>query len=184
MKPLSIIRVTCPEKAAPFLSDAVLKNKDNQKEEFKDFNNPIDEDKVTESPGLIEYAHHLGSAIIKPVDRGKVKAVALKSMYKQTDIQLSQIKEQIELLVNQARRIHDRVDISEVIYETKINFKPIVGHQYYLYQKIEGDYFLSLVAPDEWGRASKPDYCATIELLADHTWSILDKSDLFDQIKS
>ena len=31
--------------------------------------NPIDEDKITDIPHLLPYAHSIGSAIIKPVDK-------------------------------------------------------------------------------------------------------------------
>lgn len=141
--------------------------------------NPIDKDKTTEQPGLLTYAHHLGSAIIKPEDRGKIKAVGLKSMYQQTDMQLEQIREQIELLARQAQSIHNRVEISELIYQARMNFKPLVGHTYFLYQNVRNEFFMSLVGPEEWGRGSKPDYCATIKLMADHTWEVMDQSEDF-----
>ena len=35
--------------------------------------NPIDKDKTSDSPGLLEYAHHVGSALIRPEDKGKLK---------------------------------------------------------------------------------------------------------------
>ena len=51
-------------------------------------NNPIHPDKITETPHLLPYAHHVGSAIIKPLDKGKTKGVAMKAMYQQTEQQL------------------------------------------------------------------------------------------------
>ena len=36
--------------------------------------NPIDKDKIADAPHLLPYAHSVGSAIIKPIDKGKVKA--------------------------------------------------------------------------------------------------------------
>ncbi|MFN3346026.1 MAG: DUF2452 domain-containing protein, partial [Chloroherpetonaceae bacterium] len=38
-----------------------------------------------------------------------------------------------------------------------------------------GEDFLSLVAPNEWGRSKKMDYVATVKLLADHTWDVIEE---------
>ncbi|MEZ4981264.1 MAG: DUF2452 domain-containing protein [Saprospiraceae bacterium] len=76
-------------------------------------------------------------------------------MYEQTDMQLKQIKEQIDLLASQAKSIQKRVAISENIYLAEMNFKPLMGHTYHLYQKNSGDFVLSMVGPDEWGK-TKP----------------------------
>ncbi len=138
--------------------------------------NPIDKDKIAENPHLLPYAHTVGGAVIKPIDRGRVKGLALKAMYKQTDLQLDQIKEQINLLAQQANRIQDRVIISEMIYTAQCGFKPNIGETYYLYTKSTGDYVLSMVGPKEWGSKSPYEYQATVNLLADHTWDILEKN--------
>ena len=141
--------------------------------------NPIDPDKIAENPHLLPYAHTLGGALIKPIDRGKVKGLALKAMYKQTDLQMDQIREQINLLAQQAQRIQDRVIISEKIYQAKCGFKPLIGETYYLYTKSTGEYVLSMVAPEEWGANPPFQYEATVSLLADHTWDIEDNPGAF-----
>lgn len=137
--------------------------------------NPIDPDKVADRPGLLEYAHHVGSAVIKPEDRGKLKSRALSAMYEQTDLQLQQIKEQIDLLAKQAREIELRKGISEKIYGSGMSFEPIVGHTYHLYEKDDGTFQLSMLSNDDWGR-SRPlwEYIAAVKLLGDHTWQMLD----------
>ena len=67
--------------------------------------NPIDKDKVSDMPGLLEYAHHVGSAIIKPEDSGKIKSRALTAMREQTNMQVKNIYEQMQLLANQMNDI-------------------------------------------------------------------------------
>ena len=52
----------------------------------EEFINPIDPDKITETPSTLPYAHHSGSALIKPEDRGKIKGRALSAMDHQTCI--------------------------------------------------------------------------------------------------
>lgn len=135
--------------------------------------NPIDKDKIAEEPHLLPYAHNLGSAIIRPVDKGKIKGLAMSAMYEQTESSLAQIKEQIELLVHQAQKIHDRIDLSEKIYEASYSFKPIIGQIYYLYCKENEAYTLSMISPKEWGENMPYEFKSKVRLLSDHTWEIL-----------
>ncbi|HFA48222.1 MAG TPA: DUF2452 domain-containing protein [Bacteroidetes bacterium] len=139
----------------------------------ENFINPIDKDKVAETPHNLPYAHTVGGAVIKPIDRGRVKGLAVSAMYEQTDMQLEQIREQIELLAEQARAIQKRVEISEQIYLCKMNFKPLIGHTYHLYRRDNGEEFLSMISPTEWGRNKPFEFVASAKLLADHTWEIL-----------
>jgi len=143
----------------------------------EDFINPIDPDKITENPHSLEYAHHAGSALVKPEDQGKIKGRALSAMEHQTDMQLGQIYEQMQLLAEQAKKLNDRKSISEFIYMAEMRFEPLINHVYHLYTKENGDYLLSLIAPNQWGRSKNNfTFIATVRLLADHTWDILEKN--------
>lgn len=144
----------------------------------EDFQNPIDPDKVTETPGTLPYAHHTGSALVKPEDQGKLKSRSLNAMEHQTDMQLQQIYEQMNLLAEQAKRLQDRKEISEQIYMAEMRFEPLINHVYFLYLRDNGTRLLSLIAPEQWSR-NKPGYTfvAEVRLLADHTWDILRKND-------
>lgn len=147
----------------------------------EDFINPIDPDKITENPHSLEYAHHAGSALIKPEDQGKIKGRALSAMEYQTDMQLNQIYEQMQLLAEQAKKLSDRKKISELIYTAEMRFEPLINHTYYLYKKENGIHLLSLVAPGQWGKSgSALIYLATIKLLADHTWEVIDRIEGFN----
>lgn len=141
--------------------------------EMENFINPIDKDSITENPSTLPYAHERGGQVIKPIDKGRLKGNALAAMYEQSDMQLDQIKEQIELLAKQAQSIHNRVKISERIYQADMSIKPLVGKTYHLYKRPQGKEILSLVAPEEWGRSSKLEFIASVKLLADHTWEII-----------
>jgi hypothetical protein len=137
------------------------------------FFNPISEDKITDKPSLLPYAHHVGSAIIRPMDKGRNKGNAMKAMYQQTGNQLQQIKEQVETLIKQAQVIHERISISEMIYKADVGVKPIVGEVYFLYEKSNCTYVLSMVSPEEWGKSLPYSFVAEVNLLADHTWNIV-----------
>jgi len=154
------------------------------KKEQKDaqkFVNPIDPDKISENPHNLEYGHHSGSALIKPEDQGKLKSRALNAMDHQTDMQLGQIYEQMQLLADQAKRLSERKKISEFIYTAEARFEPFINHTYHLYKREDDSFLLSLIGPKQWGKSRKSfDFVASVKLLADHTWDILEKNESFE----
>ncbi|WP_116127919.1 DUF2452 domain-containing protein [Lewinella sp. IMCC34183] len=140
-----------------------------------EFENPIDGKKVASHPHRLPYAHERGSAVIRPVDRGKTTGLAMTSMYEQTNMQLDQIRAQMELLATQANEIHHRMTVSERIYEAEMSIEPLVNRTYYLYARRNGSSVLSLVSPAEWGPRPPFDYLATVKLLGDHTWEVIER---------
>lgn len=135
--------------------------------------NPIDPDKVAENPGLLPYAHTSGGAVIRPEDKGKIKGRSVTAMRQQTETQMNQLYRQMQVLVEQARGIQQRVEVSERIYGADMGFDPIIGHVYYLYERNNGTDVLSMVAPEEWGRSFPyREFIAEVHLLADHTWEV------------
>jgi Protein of unknown function (DUF2452) len=141
---------------------------------MEEFKNPIDKDKVAENPGLLPYAHTVGGAIIRPIDKGRTKGLAMSAMYEQTNKQLDQIRKQVELLMDQAKNIHSRVEISERIYQADMGFRPVYGQLYFLYRKKDGTDLLSMVSPEEWGENGPYEFVVTVKLLSDSTWEILE----------
>lgn len=120
---------------------------------------------------VLPYASSVAGVAIRPTKEGVIKHKALAAMEDQTNMQLDQIRQQIELLAKQAQEIRKRKELSMMIYEAKLNFKPQIGHIYHLYEKNDGQHILSLVSPQEWG-GSGPfrQFVSSVRLLADHTW--------------
>lgn len=131
-------------------------------------------DKTADLPGLLEYAHSIGGFSVVPTEQGVIKGNAMTAMKEQTEMHMQQIYDQMKLLADQASKLKRRAEISFEIYEADMRFKPEVGQTYYLYKK--GDKkVLSLVGPKEWGKSLPFDaFIATVKLLADHTWDILE----------
>ncbi|MBD99525.1 MAG: hypothetical protein CMO34_06750 [Verrucomicrobia bacterium] len=139
---------------------------------------PIDEENITENPHNLPYAHNISSAIIFPDDKERIKSNAMASMVEQTNLQMKQIYDQMELLVNQANVLKERVEVSEQIYKAEMGFKPISGHTYHLYEDTNGKYVLSMIAPNEWPRKCKySKFVATARLMGDHTWDVKEKAE-------
>ncbi|MBS1655837.1 MAG: DUF2452 domain-containing protein [Bacteroidetes bacterium] len=120
---------------------------------------------------VLPYSASVSGAVIKANEEGMIKHKALTAMEEQTNMQLEQIRKQIELLALQAQEIQKRKDLSLMIYDARLSFKPNIGQTYYLYEKKDESYMLSLVSPKEWGGSGPfKRFVAAVRLLADHTW--------------
>ena len=120
---------------------------------------------------VLPYSASVSGAVIKATEEGVIKHKALTAMEEQTNMQLDQIRKQIELLALQAHEIQKRKELSLTIYSAKLSFKPNIGQVYYLYEKHDDSFTLSLVSPKEWGKSGPYKKCiAGVKLLADHTW--------------
>lgn len=122
---------------------------------------------------VLPYSASVSGAVIKPTEEGLIRHKALTAMEEQTNMQLEQIRKQVELLAMQAQEIQKRKELSLMIYQAKINFTPVIGQTYHLYEKKDGSYQISLISPKEWGGGTGPfkSVVASVKLLADHTWT-------------
>jgi hypothetical protein len=121
---------------------------------------------------VLPYASSVAGAVVKKTEEGLIRHQALRAMDEQTNMQLDQIRQQVELLAAQAREIQKRKELSFIIYESKLAFPPVIGHTYFLYEKEDHSHLLSMIGPQEWGRRGcpYPQYISAVKLLADHTW--------------
>jgi hypothetical protein len=94
-------------------------------------------------------------------------------MHLQANQQIEMLKQQAKLLIDQAKQIEERVLISKKIYEADINFEPVVGTVYHVYEN-KSKTVLSLIAPQEWGlKKAYEKYICSAKLLADKSWELL-----------
>ena len=120
---------------------------------------------------VMPYSTSVSGAVIKPTEEGVIRHKALSAMEEQTNMQLDQIRKQIELLALQAQEIQMRKELSMIIYRAKLSFTPVIGNLYYLYEKNDDTHFVSMVSPKEWGGSGPfKSFIAQVKLLADHTW--------------
>lgn len=118
----------------------------------------------------------VGSAIIRPEDKGKIRANAVEAMHHYANQEIALLKRQADLIMEQVRDIERRLKISENIYESDMRFTPVVGQVYHLYEK-DDHYRLSLIGPDEWGPSkTSGNYIASVKLLGDHSWDVIRKA--------
>ena len=70
----------------------------------------------------------------------------------------------------------DHFNWNKLIYEADINFEPIIGQTYHLYE-VRGRKLLSMIAPDQWHQK----HLATVRLNVDRQWKIESLSEEIDQ---
>ena len=120
---------------------------------------------------VMPYSTSVSGAVIKPTEEGVIRHKALSAMEEQTNMQLDQIRKQIELLALQAQEIQMRKELSMIIYNAKLSFAPVIGNLYYLYEKQDETHIVSMISPKEWGGSGPfKKFIAQVKLLADHTW--------------
>jgi hypothetical protein len=68
---------------------------------------------------------------------------------------------------------------SMLVLSAMFKFRPVVGAEYYLYW-INGEWSLSLVAPDEWSHERRAGFAGTCVLQRDMTWTIDPSEQLAD----
>ena len=137
-------------------------------------------ERTTDLPGLIEFAHTIGGFSVVPNEQGEIKGNAMIAMKEQTEMHMSQIYEQMQLLAKQAAKLKRRAEVSFEIYDADMRFKPVMGKIYFLYEKKDNKKILSMVSPKEWGNSMPFEkFLAEVKLLADHTWEIIEYKDNF-----
>lgn len=105
-----------------------------------------------------------------------VKDSSLTIMEHNANKQLEKLSEHAKLLVEQAKEIEKRVELSRKISRAEYGFKPVHLREYYLYQQLyrgikETTFTLTLISPEEWkGDCPYGDYVATVRQLGDSTW--------------
>lgn len=70
----------------------------------------------------------------------------------------------------------DHFNWNKLVYEADINFEPIVGETYHLYE-VRGRKLLSMIGPDQWPHK----HLATVRLNVDRQWKVEELSDEVDQ---
>lgn len=91
----------------------------------------------------LTYGSNVGAPAIKLEDVGGWKQI-------QAFVANKQFKTKYEELREEFRKLVDEVSWNEFVYSSKYNFIPVIGETYYLYERENGDAFLSMISPSEW----------------------------------
>jgi len=99
----------------------------------------------------------LSPPIIKN-DLSSFKSRGISQIERDTQQKLIELKQEYDKLI-------EEYNWNKIVYEAEINFEPMVGEIYHLYNIREKN-VLSMIKPDEWGY----DHIGSFELSYDRKW--------------
>jgi hypothetical protein len=114
----------------------------------------------------LPYASDLGAPVIKPDHSlGGWKIGAVHTANKHYEERFNKLKKEFEDLAEDYKW-------NEIIFNAEIRFKPVIGKEYYLYQKKNGKFYLTLFSPLE--KSSRYEgYQGKFRLNYDNRWEIV-----------
>ena len=118
-------------------------------------------DSFVEDRRLKSYPTEIGSQKFSPDDIQLFKIEKTSKLKHHFSSKFSELQSEYKKLI-------EEININERLYLAKHSFEPIPGKSYYLYIKENGEDFLSLISPKEWG--DRFEYVGTFEFLSDGRW--------------
>ena len=106
-----------------------------------------------------------------PVEKEKDQMINIARLSAQQEY--DRIMEVVTVLQKQAEGIKRRLDITDMVYDAKYNFKVIPGKVYYLILDTrKGIIILSPTGPNDWftGKPLNYEYKAKVVCLGDYSW--------------
>ena len=104
-------------------------------------------DSYAHNANSLPYASSLSSPVIRPdYSLGGWKVGAVHSANQHYEERFEELKKELQDLT-------EEVKWNEIIFNSEMRIKPVIGKEYYLYKKDDGKYFMSLFSPNEctWG---------------------------------
>ncbi|MGJ8633027.1 MAG: DUF2452 domain-containing protein [Luteolibacter sp.] len=120
------------------------------------------------SAAFMPYPVSTLSPKIIPNDLTSFKSRGVSEVERELQQKLTEIRESYLAAI-------DHFNWNKLIYEADINFEPIIGQTYHLYE-VRGRKLLSMIGPDQWHHK----HLATVRLNIDRQWKMEDLSDDVD----
>ena len=106
-----------------------------------------------------EYPTELGSFNFSPINTSTFMVESTSKVKKYYTSKLSEIEKEYNRVVNE-------ILINERLYSAKCSIEPIPGHSYHLYERNNGEEFISIIGPNEWNFKHIGEY----KFLSDGRW--------------
>ena len=115
------------------------------------------------TPNALAYLPYPSSTLsprIVPTDLSSFKSRGVSQVERDLQQKLVELREQYLEAI-------DHFNWNKLVYESDINFEPVVGETYHLYEN-RGRRVLSMIAPGEWPMR----FLATVRLDVDRQWKV------------
>jgi len=120
---------------------------------------------MSESPvsrAFLPYPSSTLSPRIVPTDLSSIKSRDISQVERDLQQKLIEIRETYLAAI-------DHFNWNKLVYEAEINFEPVVGETYHLYES-RGRHLLSMIGPKEWAMK----HLATFRLNVDRQWLLVE----------
>lgn len=121
------------------------------------------------SQAFMPYPVSTLSPKIVPTDLSSFKSRGISEVERELQQKLTEIRETYLQAI-------DHFNWNKLVYEAEINFEPIVGQTYHLYEMRDRK-MLSMIGPDQWYHK----HLATVRLNVDRQWKLEELSKNVDQ---
>ena len=105
---------------------------------------------------LKSYPTTVGSQKFEPIKVDKSDSYKADNYF---DSRLKELKEEYRKLV-------EEYNWTRLVYEAEYSFQPLLGEEYFLYERDNKDLFLSLIKPTEWNKK----YIGSFKLMNNGKW--------------
>lgn len=120
------------------------------------------------SRAFLPYPSSTLSPRIVPTDLSTFKSRGISQVERDLQQKLVELRETYLAAI-------DHFNWNKLVYEAEINFEPVVGETYHLYES-RGRRLLSMIGPGEWAMS----HLATFRLNVDRQWLIVETSPEID----
>lgn len=115
-------------------------------------------DNVVANPMSMAYPTNVGApAFTVPDVLGRKKERGANATH--------QLETKFEQLKKEYFELCQLAEDTDLVYNAKCNFNPVVGQTYHLYEGKDG-VFLSMIEPEKWNK----EWLGSFKLTAEHTW--------------
>lgn len=104
-----------------------------------------DEETETYTTSLKKYGTDLSAPAIEQTDMTNWKNIGSNKVNHHLKTRFEKMKQEYESML-------ELYQWNEAIYNSKFDFEPIVGEKYHLYERDNGERFLSSIPPEEWNK--------------------------------
>ena len=120
-------------------------------------------DRVADNKMTMPYGDSVAAPAITLPDTKDYREVKVKEAQ-------NKLKTRYEELEAEFKKLVETAADNELIYNAAIGFNPKVGEVYHLYKKQDGNAWVSLVGPDEWGPGYNFEFLGSFRLATDSVW--------------
>jgi len=118
-----------------------------------------DEETETYNANILPYGSNVSAPVIVLDDVGSFKKKGVNKVQKTFSAKYQELVDEYNFLV-------DEVKLNNLIYNSNFSFEPVIGEVYHLYVRQNGEYFLSLISPQEWNM----EFVVSVKLNSEHKW--------------